>query len=182
MTLLTGHLLVPSSKNSDTGVWFIFHHESEGILAFDLTQKHPEIPYRYFESAMTGDDGKTLEDKIVLLGGPKQSDTAMLVLHNNPVAGQDRHIINDDFAFKSYRFVLAPGKPPAITTTDNTPARIDLKPSTDFLIVLGFRLWEMDTLEQELKNWQWTLIPATPELVFHTPRQDRLQKARRSIN
>ena len=89
MTLLTGHLLVPTSQNTDTGLWFIFHHESDGILAFDLTQKHPEIPYR---------------------------------------------------------------------------------------------LWDMDALEEELKNWQWTLIPATPDLVFYTPRQNRLEKARRSIN
>lgn len=182
MTLLTGHLLVPTSQNPDTGLWFIFHHESDGVLAFDLTREHPDIPYRYIESALTSDDGKALEDKIVLLGGPNQSDTAMLVLHNNPVAGQDQHILNDDFAFKSYRYVLIPGKPPAITTADNAHTRINLKDSTDFIVTVGFRLWDMGTLEQELKNWQWTIIPATPELVFHTHRRDRLQKARLSIN
>lgn len=182
MSTLRGCLLVPTSKNPDKGLWFIFHHESDGILAFDLTKEHPDIPYRHFSKIIDGEDRKPVKEKIVLLGGPMQSDSAMMVLHNNPRLGQDSHIVNDDFSFMSYRYVLVPGAPPQITKADDTPSRLDLGQDVDFIISMGFRLWDMDTLERELKNWQWTFLPATRDIVFHTPRQERLQKALLSIN
>lgn len=182
MPPLTGCLLVPTAKNPDKGLWFIFHHESDGILAFDLTKEHPEVPYRHFEKVIDGEDRKSLNDKIVLLGGPMQNDSAMLVLHNNPRAGKDSHIVNDDFSFLSYRYVLVPGSPPTVTKSDDTPSRIDMNGTADFIISMGFRLWDMDMLEQELKDWQWTFLPATQDIVFHTSRQERLQKAILSIN
>ena len=182
MSSLKGFLLVPTQKNKDTGLWFIFHHEEDGILAFDITTEHPEIPYRHFENALNGVDLKDPKDKIVLLGGPMQPDSAMLVLHNKPDPGSDQHIISRDFAFKSYRFVLLPGKPPAITNADNAPTRLTVEPSADFIVTIGFRLWEMDALEAELKDWQWTLLPATREIVFQTSRESRLERARRTIN
>lgn len=182
MTSITGCLLVPGPKNDSDSLWFIFHHEEDGILAFDLTKDHPDVPYKRFETVLDSEDNKAEEDKIVHLGGPLQSDSALIILHNMPQANDESHIINDDFSFLSYRYVLVPGKPPSVAKSDNSPTRIDLGPAADFIVAVGFRLWEMDDLEEELKNWQWTILPATPELIFHTSRADRLQKAKRSIN
>jgi len=182
MSSLVGCFLVPTAKNPDQGLWFIFHHESDGLLAFDITTEHSEIPYRHFESSLDGGAHRSIHDKIVLLGGPEQSDSAMLVLHNGTRETPSAHIINNDFAFQSYRYVLTPGQPPSITRADDTPSRIALAHNADFLIVMGFRLWNMNTLEEELQNWQWTLLPASTEIVFRTPRAERLQKARLSIN
>ncbi len=182
MSALKGLLLVPTTKNPDKGLWFIFHHESEGILAFDITKEHPDISYKLFESVLNSEDQKTEKEKIVHLGGPLQSDSALLILHNNPKADKNSHIINDDFSFLSYRYVVVPGKPPAITTADNEPTRIDLGEKADFIVSVGFRLWEMDDLEAELKDWQWTLLPASQDLVFKTPYEDRLQRALYSLN
>jgi len=182
MSALKGCFLVPTTKNPDTGLWFIFHHESDGILAFDLTREHPDIPYKHFESALHNEDRKAEKDKIVLYGGPLQYDTALVILHNGQALKDHPHIINDDFSFLSYRYVVVPGTPPILTNADNAPTEVDLGTSTDFIIIAGFRLWEMDDLESELKNWQWTLLPATPDLVFHTSAHERLEKARRSIN
>ena len=52
MEPLKGCLLVPTAKNADTGLWFIFHHESEGVLAFDVTTEHPDIPLRHFHTLL----------------------------------------------------------------------------------------------------------------------------------
>lgn len=177
MSALVGCLLVPTPKNPDTGLWFIFHHESEGVLAFDLTTEHPDIPYRHFEAICNGES----LDKTVLLGGPMQADSAMLVLHNDQSA-PDSHRVSDDFLFISRRFVLVAGQPPRITTADDVPSRIDLSQNADFIISIGFRLWNMDDLEEQLKNWEWHFLPASSEIVFRTPRGERLQKALRSIN
>ncbi len=178
---LKGFFLVPTSKNPDKGLWFVFHHESDGILAIDITKEHPDIPYRHFHAVLDGVDNKPLTERVVLIGGPEQSDTAMLVLHNNKNAIGDNHPINDQFYFQSYRFVLVAGHPPTIAKADDTPGKLELG-SADFLIILGFRMWDMDKLEQELKDWQWTFLPASPEIVFHTPRNQRLQRALNLIN
>lgn len=177
MSSLVGCLLVPTPQNADSGLWFIFHHEPEGVLAFDLTTGHPDIPYRHFEAICNGEAC----DKSVLLGGPLQDDSAMLVLHNDQNA-PDSHRISDDFLFISRRFVLVAGKPPIITTADDVPSRIELAQGADFILSVGFRLWNMDDLEEQLKNKEWHFLPASAEIVFKTPHGERLQKALRSIN
>lgn len=182
MSSLVGCMLVPTTKNPDTGLWFIFHHEEDGILAFDLTREHPDVPYRHFESVLDSEDRKPDRDKIVLRGGPLQDDSAMIVLHNSLDAGDDNHRISDELLFQSYKYIVIPGQPPSLAKSDETPTRITLGASADFIVSIGFRLWEMDTLEEELKNWQWTILPATPDLIFRTSHADRLQKARLSIN
>ena len=174
---LKGHFLVPTPKNPDKGLWFIFHHESDGILAFDLTCEHPDIPYRHFAEFSETEP----REKAVLLGGPDQNDSALLILHNDPKAA-DSHTVNGDFSFISRRFVLMAGHPPALTTADNAPSRIDLAPTADFIVSLGFRLWNMEDMERELAEWQWNFLPAAPEIVFHTRREDRLDRVLRSIN
>lgn len=177
MSSLVGCLLVPTPKNADTGLWFIFHHESEGVLAFDLTMEHPDIPYRHFEAICNGE----AHDKTVLYGGPMQDDSAMLVLHNDQGA-PDSHRVSDDFLFISRRFVLVAGQPPLITTADDVPSRIDLAHNADFILSIGFRLWDMDDLEEQLKAGEWHFLPASRDLVFRTTREERLKKALRSIN
>ncbi len=177
METLRGYFLVPSIKNADQGLWFIFHHEADGILAMDLTTAHPDIPMRHF-AMFHG----TPVDTTPLLGGPMQDDTALVVLHNDPAAGQDSHHINRDFHFISRRFVLVPGAKPQIVKADDSAGDIEFTPSTRYLVTLGFRLWDMDALEDGLKNWQWTLLPASSDIVFHTKREDRLKRARLSTN
>lgn len=182
MSLLKGCLLVPTTRNEDRGLWFIFHHESDGILAFDITAEHPEVPYRFFKSLLGAAGPSTPADQIIYLGGPLQNDSAMIVLHSIPTAAPDAHVVSDKFTFHSFRLTILPGKPPTVTRADDAPARLDLGTSPDVLIVLGFRIWDMDVLEQELKDWQWTFLPASPDIVFSTPRSERLTRARLSIN
>lgn len=181
MADLKAHFLVPTSKNPDKSLWFIFHHEQDGILAFDVTKEHPDIPYKHFETVLDSEDKKSPSDKIVLLGGPRQTDCAMVVLHNQKDA-PDSLVMGNNIFLLSYRFVLLPGKPPMITRSDEAPTRLQLKDAADFIVVMGFRLWEMHELEAELKDWQWTFLPATENILFHTPHEQRLQKALLSIN
>lgn len=180
MPSLQGCFLVPTTRNPDTGLWFIFHHEPEGLLAFDITREHPDIPLRHFKTLFQ--ETPDHPDNKVLLGGPNQADSAMLVLHTDAAAGPDAHVIGDQFVFHSFRYTLMPGQPPALTRADESEARLTLAPSAPFQIIMGFRLWDIDALEQELKDWQWTILPAMPDILFNTPRAQRLAKARLSIN
>lgn len=179
---LRGHYLIPGPGNTDPGLWFIFHHESEGILAFDLTKEHPDIPFRHFHAAFKDFAHRPSKERVVLIGGPMQSDSAMIVLHNDKNAGPGTHVINDHFSFHSFRYVLKPGKPPAITDADFHNATLSLDVDTPALVVIGFRLWDMETLEDDLKNWRWNIIPASPQIVFHTSPGQRFSRARARIN
>lgn len=174
---LKGCFLVPSAKNADKRLWFIFHHEADGILALDVTTEHPDIPFRHFE----GFSAREPRERTVLLGGPEQASSALIVLHNDRQA-EGAHKINAGLHFISRRFVLVPGHPPRVTTADDAPSRIELVPDADFLISLGFRMWDMDTLELELADWQWNFLPADPSVLFHTARGERLARALRAIN
>lgn len=178
MSTLKGHLLVPTAKNPDDGLWFIFHHEADGVLAFDLTREHPHVAFRHFEDISEGEP----REKLILLGGPMQSDSALILLHNDRKAGQDSHAINDHFSFFSRKFVLVSGQQPTITNAADEPSKISISPIADYITILGFRLWNIDDLEKELAAWQWNFLPASPEIVFRTKRKDRLNRARLSIN
>jgi putative AlgH/UPF0301 family transcriptional regulator len=182
METLKVHFLVPTAKNPDRGLYFIFHHESEGILAFDITREHPDIPFRHFDTLIDGAGFRTPED-IVLLGGPEHPGTAMLVLHDNPLQGGESHKLSAAFALHSYKFVLIPGQPPSLARSDDDVAgRLSFAPHTNFILCMGFRLWSMEALEAELKDWQWTFLPAMPEIVFESRHGERLQKALFAIN
>lgn len=177
MDTLKGHFLVPTHKNLETGLWVIFHHEADGILAFDITQEHPDIPFDLFKK----EAADRVREKTVLRGGPLQDDSALILLHNRPGTHPDDKSLTDAMAFLSYRFRRIKGKP-RLERADETETQIQLPSDASALIVVGFRLWEMADLETQLKEWQWYLLPATPELVFNTLSSNRLQKARLSIN
>lgn len=174
--------LVFSRDEADTSLWFIFHHDTDGALAADLTQPHPHVSYKIFAATLDFEDSKLEEEKIVLLGGPEQSDDAMIVLHLSTAGTEDSTLVNEDFAFTSYRLVLLPGKPPMLAGPGGAPSRMPVKQQSDFLVILGFRSWETGMLEAEIARGLWNCLPATPELVFGTPQIERLKKARAALN
>jgi len=49
-----------------------------------------------------------------------------------------------------------------------------------WLMLLGYAGWGAGQLEQELKQDDWLLAPATPQLIFHTPIQLQWQQALRA--
>lgn len=178
----TGSLLACRDLSKDSGLWFVFHADDEGILAVDLTVPHDGLSYKTFASVLDGVDTKPPAEQIVLRGGPLQSDDALVILHTTIPDSPDSHLLNEDFSFRSYRYVALPGKPPSITTKDNAPTRLSFSQTADFLVIAGFRLWETKDLHAELQEKVWTVTPATPDILFRTSYQTRLSRALNLIN
>ena len=179
------HMLQPGyilASAEDTGLWFIFYADDEGVAAIDLTREHPDTGYSRFAMMLTFEDPNPALEKVVLLGGPERPEDALVILHETHASTADSTHINDDFSFLSYNYVQVPGKPPAITTPDNRPSRISLKQESRFLVSLGYRIFDTPKLEFELKAGGWICIPATPEIIFGTPRRERRAKAMRQMN
>lgn len=172
-----GWIFIPTDSNDNKGLWFVFHYGEEGAVAFDLTIEHPRIGYKIFESGLMFDDTRTDAEKVVLLGGDMRSDDALIVLHKTQDVVDESHVIDDTFSFLSYNFVLLAGQPPVLSDSANAPSRITLKKDALFVIALGFRVWEGDSLATEVQRGLWTVLPADPEIVFYTSHRERRQKA-----
>ena len=51
----------------------------------------------------------------------------------------------------------------------------------NYLIALGYASWEAGQLEQEILDNVWLTIPASSEIIFNTPVEDRWLAASKSI-
>lgn len=178
----TGHVLVSHNEQADPGAWFVIYSDDEGVLAFDLTSEHPDVGYEGFRKALQFEDINPLTEKIVLLGGPERLNDGLIILHETQAATEDSTIINDVFSFLSYTYVLLPGKPPVLTTPDNKPTQIRLKKTSNFLVAMGFRIFDTKLLTEQIKEGNWIALPASVETIFHTSRHDRRAKILRQMN
>jgi putative AlgH/UPF0301 family transcriptional regulator len=182
MTVRIGWILAARDAETEPGVWFVFYHDEEGTVAFDITKQHPHIFYRGFEAVLNFEDASPATEKVVLLGGTERSDDALIILHETKAATPESNRINDEFSFLSYNYVALPGKPPSLTTPDNKPGTIHLKQPSSLLIAMGYRIFDSAKLEEEIKAGHWVCLPATPELVFGTSRHDRRAKLLNRLN
>lgn len=177
-----GQILASHDINTESGLWFVFYSDDEGIAAFDLTREHPDIGYSGFSTVLNFEDTNPLIEKIVLLGGPERSEDGLIILHETSAATPESHLIDDQFSFLSYNYVRVPGKPPVITTPDNRPSEIRLKKASRFLVTMGYRIFNTPNMLRELKEGGWICLPATTSIVFSTSRHERRAKALKQMN
>lgn len=173
MTPDPGSLLACLDPAIDPGLWFVFYSDREGAAAIDITREHANIGYKGFEATLNFTDTTPETEKLVLAGGPERPDDALVILHETAATAPDSHPINDDFSFLSYNYVLLPGQPPRLTTPDNRPSEIRLKRPSGLVIAMGYRIFDTPALSTEIKAGRWLCLPATPRIVFHTPRRER---------
>ncbi len=172
-----GCLIAATTKAEKQGLWFVFHAEGNDVLGLDLTQQHPAIEYKSFANVLHAPDRKDDKDKIVLMGGSMNPDDALSILHETLPQPEDSVVIDESFSLRTYRYVLIPGKPPAVVGNIKAAGTIAFKSAVDFLIIMGFKVWEMPKLILDINNGHFKVVPATKDIVFETPAQDRLTKA-----
>lgn len=174
-----GWLLASPEPAVEPGLWFVFHSEEDGILAVDLTTLHPDLNYAPFQAAISG--GKPVAP-LVLLGGPIQNSEMLLIPHRREKADGDSYVVSDELAFQSFRYNLVKGKTPSLMAGDGDPINVRFEPETPFLVIVGIRLWDAPTLRQEMEAGLWKAIPATPDILFNTPREMRRARALNLVN
>ncbi len=183
MIVEAGFLLASHDDKTDPGLWFVIYSDEEGAVAIDLTREHPHSGYKGFESVLNFEDLKPETEKVVLLGGPERPEDTLVILHETAASNADSHFLNHDFSFLSYTYILSPGKPPALTRTDNRPpSRISLKKPSHFLIAMGYRIFDGPVLAQEIRDGRWVCLPATVDIVFNTGRRERRSKLINKMN
>lgn len=182
MTLEIGSLLASHDNEHEPGVWFVFYKDDEGIVAFDITREHPDIGYKDFEGTLDFEDMKPEIEKIVLLGGPERPDDSLIILHEAEASGADSLPLNTLFAMMPYTYIVKPGHAPLLTTPDNRPSAIRLRKEAEFLIVMGYRIFDAPAMQAEIEAGRWLCLPATPDIVFKTGRRERRAKLMNRMN
>ena len=102
----------------------------------------------------------------LLLGGPDKISSGF-ILHSSDYRTLSTHLIADDISLTATQDILrdiAVGKGPK-----------------EYLMTLGCATWQRGQLEDELMGNIWLTAPATHQILFHTPYDERWHLALKNI-
>ena len=164
---LTGHFLIAmpalGDPNFARGVTFVCQHGEEGTMGL-VVNRASEYRLGEVMAQMQMQCGR--EDVAatqVLIGGPVMVERGF-VLHAPDERKWDSSFrISDALAVTTSRDILA------AMAEGNGPKRA--------LIALGYAGWGAGQLEQELRDNAWLTAPASEEVLFTTPLEERWEAA-----
>jgi len=165
-TYLNNHFLIamPSLKdpNFSQTVTYICEHSADGAMGIIINRPMDFHLDEVFEHMGVDSDCSEVNTEVVYAGGPVQKERGF-VLHK-PVGQWDSSLnISSDIAVTTSRDVLeamAAGSGPE-----------------EHLVALGYAGWGEGQLEREMADNAWLSGPMTPELMFHTPVEQRWSSA-----
>jgi len=152
-------------------VVYLCEHSRNGALGL-MINKPVDINLKNLfdkiELPLEGEASDTLGDQPVFYGGPVQTERGF-VLHEFPAG---------------------PGDAPAYSSTLQVPGGLQMTTSKDVLealargagprrvlVTLGYSGWSGGQLEDEIGRNGWLNVPASPEIIFDTPAEQRYEKA-----
>jgi putative transcriptional regulator len=167
---LTNQLLIAMpgmlDPNFSTTVTLICEHNDDGALGIVINRPTTLKLGGLFEQLAVDDPDTGAAGKPVLSGGPIGTERGF-VLH-----GPER----------SYENTLAVSESICLTLSrDIIDAMATGEGPKQSLVALGYAGWEAGQLEDELLANSWLNVPATAEIVFDTPFQDRWNSAARTL-
>lgn len=167
---LAEHLLIAmpalGDPNFSRSVTLICQHDADGAMGLVINRQGEFTIGDLFGQLDITCDRSSLREQRVLVGGPVQPERGF-VLHGDGSAWHSTLQIANGLAVTTSRDILAAlaqGEGPA-----------------DVLVTLGYAGWEAGQLEAELAENSWLTAPATQELLFHTPMEERWQAAVRAL-
>jgi putative transcriptional regulator len=165
-TFLTDRLLIAMPALADPNfhqtVTYVCEHNAEGAMGI-VVNRPLEIDLGEVLSHMSiASDDPAVNTQPVFAGGPVQRERGF-VLHHPVGEWESTLAITDTLAITTSRDILvalAGGQGPRYS-----------------LVALGYAGWGAGQLEQEMADNAWLSGPASLELLFHTPVQDRWRAA-----
>ncbi len=122
----------------------------------------------------------SLGDLLAQLGIESHGDLVAPVLEGGPVKTERGFILHSDD--KQYESSVALGNGVMLSTARQILEAIGARTGPDrFLVALGYAGWEAGQLEQELAENAWLTCPASREILFDVPFEERIDKAARSL-
>jgi putative transcriptional regulator len=163
---LTHHFLIAMPAMADPyfakSLTYICEHNENGALGIVLNRSIDMTLEGLFEQIEIPLHVQKHAQEQVHFGGPVQMDRGF-VLHQPVGQWQSTLAIRDDIGLTTSKdILLAVGEGAG-------PEK--------FLVSLGYAGWSAGQLEQELAQNAWLTVPASPELIFDLPDEERLAAA-----
>jgi putative transcriptional regulator len=167
---LAGQLLVamPSmlDPNFHQTVTYVCEHSDSGALGIVINRPMDmDIGEVLLQLSLKPNKEDNLHQP-VLQGGPVQSERGF-VLHESSHNWDSTTEVGHSIYVTTSQDILSD------VAAGNGPGRM--------LMALGYAGWEAGQLEHEIRQNAWLTVPASPDLVFETPFQDRWKAAAKSI-
>jgi putative transcriptional regulator len=167
---LTNQLLIAMpgmlDPNFSTTVTLICEHNDEGALGIVINRPTPLKLGGLFEQLAVNDPDPSAAGNPVLSGGPVGTERGF-VLHGPEQSYENTLAVSD-----SIRLTLSRDIIDALASGDGPDQT---------LVALGYAGWEPGQLENEMLANSWLNVPATPEIVFNIPFEDRWDSAARTL-
>ena len=169
---LTNQLLIAmpgmEDPNFSTTVTLICEHNDEGALGIVINRPLDITLSGLFEQLWVDESSADVTDPSVpvVAGGPIGTERGF-VLHDDSRSFESTLSVSDDIQLTLSRDIidaLASGDGPLQT-----------------LVAIGCASWAPGQLEDEMLANSWLNVPATPELVFETPFEERWDSAARTL-
>jgi putative transcriptional regulator len=155
-----------ADPNFSSTVTYMCEHNSEGALGIIINRPMDLNLAGLFAQLDLPDVDENSIDYPVLDGGPVARERGF-VLHNSPVDFESSVAVSDDIRLTMSRDIL-----------DAIAAGAGPEKS---LVALGYAGWEAGQLEAEMLNNTWINVPASQEIIFETPFEQRWRSAAESL-
>ncbi|GIU42486.1 YqgE/AlgH family protein [Shewanella algidipiscicola] len=171
MESLQHHLLIAMPSLHDTfferSVIYLCEHNAQGAMGL-MINRPIGIDVNELLRQMNLNEVNNIDsiNSEVLLGGPVEQEKGF-VLHTPQDQWSNSQRINDEIMLTTSRDVLAS------LGSHNAP--------DNFIVALGYAGWGRQQLEQELSENSWLTIPASVDILFNTPHEQRWQKATQTL-
>ncbi|WP_456378349.1 YqgE/AlgH family protein [Thiolapillus sp.] len=163
---LTNHFLIAlpalQDPNFSRTVTYVCEHTSEGTMGIIINRPSTLALADILQHMDIPGTGNTPKEMPIYIGGPVQEDRGFL-LHSPAKRWDSTLVITDDLAVTTSRDMvqaLAKGEDPE-----------------QIFFALGYAGWGPGQLEQELQQDSWLFGPASREIIFHTPAEERWEAA-----
>ena len=144
---------------------YLCHHDADGAMGIVINQ-HLDLALSDMLEHLDIESISDLSDCPVLAGGPVGTEQGF-VLHRGDPEWEGSQSVGEDLSLTTSRDILC-----ALALGDGPE---------DYLVALGYAGWGPGQLEQELQDNTWLTLPASQQVIFDTPADQRLDAALSSL-
>src|SRR5512146_2135198 len=163
---LTDHFLIAMPAMADPffskTLTYICEHSEQGALGLVINRPIDFTLKELFEQLSISFDDQTLGGCPVMFGGPIQVDRGF-VLHQPVGEWQSTMVVNGGMGLT--------------TSLDIMQAIANGGSPKQLLVALGYSGWAPGQIEHELSQNAWLTVPASSNIIFELPSEERLTAA-----
>lgn len=167
---LTNQLLIAMPALGDPNfhqtVTLVVEHNVDGALGIVINRPLSVKMGEIFEQLDLAEPAVEVSQRAVLSGGPVQQERGF-VLHHPTQKWESTLQVSDEIGVTTSRDILS-----AIASGDGP---------SESIVALGYAGWTAGQLEAEMQANAWLSAPASGEIVFDTPFENRWRAAARLV-